>query len=212
MFQRFTQSKDFVLFPAIFTLLILFGCGTDENIVTPDVTTTPGAYTSAEDVIALIKAHEDFMPLETQPSEILMAPESGEWEVGQMFNVRRQSQVTILDVPGVPKHVRFKVMKGALEKRTFITMKLRVTMTQNAAGEPDVSSLHFEFGPSGTQFSPSAILRIPFGLIMMRSVDIIAVTDENGDEVDGCSYDIDYKDEYVITYIPHFSRYHYDRR
>jgi len=79
MIRRFTQIRQLVFLPAIFALLILSGCGVDDNIVGPEATThdaytTPGAYTSVEEVMSIIKTYGDNTPGEAQSSGILMAP------------------------------------------------------------------------------------------------------------------------------------------
>lgn len=210
MFQQFTQSRSLAFLSAIFVLLMFFGCGTDENIFKPEVKATPGAYNSVEEVMATIKARGDVISPEIQPSDILMAPSSGEWETSKKVNVQNEWDAVVLEVPNV-RNVRFKVKKKALPKPTTISIKLSLTVIQNDAGTDELGAMQFELGPSGTQFNPPAELKIPFQMLLTDALDTFLITDENGDEVDGCSYDIDEENEYLITYIPHFSKYYYNR-
>jgi hypothetical protein len=209
MFQRFLKIKYFI--SAIFLLFILIGCGIDENIIKSEVKTLPGTYTSKEEVIAIIQAYGKTISHETQPLSILMAPSSGEWEVTEVVKVKKESQVIVLEVPGV-REVEFEVRQGSLKKKTEISMKLFLEIVQNTEGIDELGTLYFQFSPSGTQFDPSALLEIPFELLLTDEVDTFVITDENGNEIDGVSYDIDYKNEKLVTYIPHFSYYYYERR
>jgi hypothetical protein len=209
MFQRFLKINYFI--SAIFLLLILVGCGIDENIIKSEVKTLPGTYTSKEEVMAIIQSYGKAISPETQPSSILMAPSSGEWEVTEVVKVKKEAQVIALEVPGV-REVEFEVRQGSLKKKTKISIKLVLKVVQNAEGIDELGTLYFQFSPSGTQFDPSALLKIPFELLLTDEVDTFVITDENGDKIDGVSYDIDYENEKLITYIPHFSYYYYERR
>ena len=214
MFQReHFKTITLINILAIFICLGIFGCGVDSNKPhTPAVTEIHGAYTSAEDVINIIKKYGDIIPSETRPSDLLMAPSSGEWEISQLINVKKEGQVMILDVPGVEKQVRLRVKEDALNKPTEISMRLYLEVIPHDPGKDEIGTLYFEFGPSGTQFAIPAVLRIPFGLLLTDGVDTFMITDENGDEIAGVSYDIDYEEHFLITYIPHFSSYYFSRR
>ena len=199
MFRRFFQIKYLAFISAIFVLLIFWGCGTDENIVTLEFITTPGAYSSVEAATSIIKAHGYTTSNEAHPSGILMALNSGEWETSEIVNVKEREETIILDVPGV-RQVKFKVKRNSLEKVTKISMKLALEVIPNADGIDELGTLYFELGPSGTQFNPYAELMIPFELLLTDEVDTFVITDEKGNEIEGVSYDIDYDDRKLITY------------
>ena len=204
MSNQFFQIKHLALVSSIFVLLMFFGCGMDENIIGPEATTTPGAYTSVEEVMSIIKAHEGNIAGETQSSGILLAPKS---EGKKEKKIKNRNGGTIwLKVSGVDDAVRFKVAKKSLKMDTNISMELFREVKGN-----DLKSLNFEFGPSGTQFDPVAKLGIPFELLIIDDVDTFVVTVESSGEVEGVSYDIDYNKEMLIAYIPHFSNYYFAR-
>ncbi|MBC8235767.1 hypothetical protein H8E77_39975 [bacterium] len=211
MFQRCFQIKYLAFVAVISVLPVYWGCGTGENIVTPEFITTPGAYSSLEAATSIIQAHAYTNSDEAQPSGIPIALKSGEWETSEIVNVKEREETIILDVPGV-RQVKFKVKENALEKVTEISIKLVLEVISNADGIDELVTLYFEFGPSGTQFDPYAELMIPFELLLTDEVDTFVITDEKGNEIEGVSYDIDYDQRKLITYIPHFSSYYYSRR
>jgi len=202
------DMKSFLISATLLIILITaWGCGTGENIVAPETTITPGAYTSVEDVMDIIKGHTHSVSGKTGTSDFLMAPKSGKYKKTQKIKKNEGGDIK-LKVSGIKDKVIFKVNKKSLAKDTTITMELYLEVDKKR----ELGTLYFEFGPSGTQFNPHAQLTIPFELFLTDDVDTLVVTDENGDQVDGCSYDVDYKKGEVITYIPHFSKYHYCRR
>jgi len=187
---------------------MLFGCGVDENnLVTSEDTTTPGSYTSAEEVMAIIKNYGDTIPRQTLPSDVLMAPGSGEWQVEKLFTKQETDNMTI-DVTGVEKPVKLRVPKRSLMvQELLISMRLFLEVVQDELG-----TLYVEFGPSGMQFDPHVVLKIPFELLLTDQVDTFVATDEYGNEIDGVSYEINYDNELRVVYIPHFSEYYFNRR
>jgi len=190
---------------------MFFGCAADENIIKSETTATPGAYTSVEEVMSLIKARGDVISHERQLSDLLMAPSSGEWKTSKTVNVKDKWDAIVLDVPKV-RNVRFKLKKGALKETTTISIKLSLEVIKNSSGDKELGAMNFEFGPSGTQFEPHAELKIPFQMLLTDDIDTFFITNENGDELDDISYDIDEATEYLIAYIPHFSLYYFRRR
>ncbi|MBC8232714.1 hypothetical protein H8E77_24460 [bacterium] len=198
-----------IIIPLLAIIMVTagIGCGTDgNNIVAPEDTITPGAYTSIEEVMGIIKAHGDTILSETQASGSLMAPSSGNWE--KTKEIDDDGGRIKIPVPGVQDPVKFIVPEDSLDDDEItITMRLSLEVANN-----ELVTLHFEFGPSDTQFNPCAKLKIPFELLLTDQVDTFMMTDENGEEIEGVSYDIDDNNEQVITYIPHFSSYYYSRR
>jgi len=194
---------------ALFTISMAIagiGCGTDgDNIVTPEDTITPGAYTSIEKVMGIIKVRGDTILSETQLSGILMAPSSGNWE--KTKEIDDDGGRIKVYVPGAQSPVVFIVREESLDDEITITMKLFLEVDNN-----ELVTLFFEFGPSDIQFNPYAKLKIPFELLLTDEVDTFVTTDENVNEIEGVSYDIDYDARKLITYIPHFSSYYYSRR
>jgi len=71
--------------------------------------------------------------------------------------------------------------------------------------------LMFEFGPSGTSFSPPAMLVIPWSKILETDFMILHLSGEIVDLVD-LGYEIDEENETVTFYIPGFSYYYFARR
>jgi hypothetical protein len=116
MFFRLTQNKTLTFLPAIFLLLLFFACGAEENIVTPKATTL-GTYTSAEEVMSLIKAYKESKGQYVQPSGIMRAPSSGKWSSCNLISAQNGGEVR-LSVPGVADNVVFKVLTGAIVQET----------------------------------------------------------------------------------------------
>jgi len=108
------------------------------------------------------------------------------------------------------------VKKNALAHDTEITMKLSLKFVRDDDDDDDDDddrfALNFEFGPLGTQFDPCAELHIPFELLMDDDVEDFVVTCESNGEVEGISYDIDFRKKMLIAYVPHFSIYYFTRR
>jgi len=73
--------------------------------------------------------------------------------------------------------------------------------------------LMFEFGPSGTSFSPPAMLVIPWSKILETDFMILHL-ESDGEIVDlvDLGYEIDEENETVTFYIPGFSYYYFARR
>jgi len=192
---------------------MFFGCGTDENIFRPESTTTPGAYTSIEEVMAVVKAHGSAIASEALPSDILMGPViSVDKEKSKNFS--KSGGKMRLRVGRVDNaRIIFEVPKKALNQTTLITMRLFLEVVKNDDGTPgETRTLYFEFGPSGTQFDPCALLKIPFDILLAYDVDTCVATVESEGVIEGVSYDVDEVNEYLIAYIPHFSIYYYRRR
>lgn len=202
--KSFTQTKRIVFLPTMFALLMLFSCGTGDNIVKPEATTTPGAYTSVDEVMSIIKAQGSDIASEVQPSGILLAPKSGNIKETKKIGQKKGGNIS-LSVSGVKDKVRFEVKKKSLKEDIIISMEL-------FWDDGGLGTLYFEFQPSGIQFDPYAQLTIPFELLMMDDVDTFVVTCETGGEVEGISYDVNYKKECLIAYVPHFSWYYLNRR
>jgi len=73
--------------------------------------------------------------------------------------------------------------------------------------------LEFEFVPSGTEFSPAAMLIIPFNIICES--DLMVLYKSQQDEpvyLIDLEYEIDYENEVITFYIPGFSYYYFTRR
>ena len=204
MFQL-TQIKPLAFLPALFVLLMFLGCGTNDNIVTPEARTTPGEYTSAEEVISIIKKNADNTP---QPS-ILLAPGTGDWSNSALIDDANGGEIT-LDVTGVRGGVVFKVLPGALVADTTISMHMFLEVV-NVGSVDKLGTLCIEFGPSGTQFNPHAHIIIPFELLLNEDVNTLDIIVDSGGIIEDISYDIDWENELIIAYAPHFSEYYFPR-
>jgi hypothetical protein len=92
-------------------------------------------------------------------------------------------------------------------------MKLYLKATATLDEIDALVTLYFEFSPSGLQFDPSAILQIQFELLLTEDkLASLVITDENGNDIDGTSYDIDDEQKRFLVYLPHFSYYCFRRR
>ena len=207
MFKPFDAIKNLTLIPILLVLLMFVSCGVDEQIVKPEATTTPGAYTSMEEVMATIKARGDVISHERQPSDVLMAPMLKEKEDSKEIG-KRGGKIRI-NIGRLDAHIKFIVPKGALDEKVLITMRVFLEIVESGNG--DLNTLFFDFGPSGTQFDPCAQLLIPFELLSAYSVDEFTLTVESEGTIEGVSYDIDEVNEIVIAYVPHFSHYYFSR-
>ena len=99
-----------------------------------------------------------------------MAPSSGEWQVEKLFTKEQSDRMTI-DVPGVVDPVKLRVPKRSLMvNEILISMRLFLEVVQNNNGTDEIGTLYFEFGPSGTQFDPHVILKIPFELLLTEQM------------------------------------------
>jgi len=210
MFKGFSQTTGIAFVSTLFVLLILSGCGVDKNLVTPKTVDTPGTYTSAEEVMSIIKSYKNSIPRESRPSGIFMAPSSGVWETSALVDAVNGGEIP-LTVPGVTDQVVFKVLPGALVADTTISMKMILEVV-TVNGVDDLGNLDFEMGPSGTQFDPHAQHIIPFEVLFTDGVDTFSISVETGGQIEeGISYDIDTENQVLIAYVPHFSKYYYDR-
>jgi hypothetical protein len=68
-------------------------------------------------------------------------------------------------------------------------------------------------GPSGTKFNPCAQHYIPFEVLLTSGADSFGISVETGGVIEtGIGYNIDFDNEMLIAYVPHFSKYYYERR
>lgn len=208
MFQQFAQIKSLAFLLAIFVLLLFLGCGTSDNIMTPEARTTPGTYTSMDEVMSLVKSHSDTIPVEVQASDVPMAPMLKDKEESK--EIGPGGGKIRINISRLDARIKFIVPSGALEQTTLISMRVFLEMVE--AGNGDLNTLFFEFGPSGTQFDPCAQLIIPFELLLAYSVDEFTLTVESEGTIEGVTYDVDEVNGIVIAYVPHFSVYYLGRR
>ena len=201
----------------ILAFLMIWGCGTDNSITQSDVRVAPaGQYTSAQEAIALIRER---MPLKSSDQPPFAAPSSGTWSWAQLV-YNSKGGILSLMVSGVKEPVDFIVAPGSMRysadpylwipKHITISMSLTLKVITNDSGDV-LDSMTFEFEPSGLQFDPDAQIHIPFEVLVGLDVETLVFGSESGGKIEDVSYDIDWDNELLIVYVPHFSQYYYPR-
>ncbi len=91
-----------------------------------------------------------------------------------------------------------------------ITASSRITKSEYE--NETYSFLEFSFGPTGAEFSPAAILIVPFNQISESDLMILYQPEDEPINLIDLEYEIDDENEVVRFYIPGFSYYYYRRR
>jgi hypothetical protein len=95
--------------------------------------------------------------------------------------------------------VKLTILPNALEEDTEISAEMEYTEDR----------INFHLGPSGTEFSEPAELRLTWKAIGGRDVENIALYDENDQEIET---EPEIENSGVVFYIEHFSIYYHRRR
>ena len=112
-----------------------------------------------------------------------------------------------------PKGGKIKLKDGSklIVPEGALDLKTKITVSKVLDTEYDLA---YEFGPSGLIFNNCALFEIPFALFegdIEEKAKLVTFHSEDGKKIKRThiDYDIDWDEEIVIFYIPHFTYYYF---
>ena len=200
MFKRFFQIKPLAFISILFALMF-FGCSADENIMTPEARTTPGEYTSVDEVMSIIKMRG--ISNDAQTSSIQMAPP----QPSLYFHAESFMDAGRLGGAGVARGTKVYFPVGSLSQETLVWMDVRTDESR--------SYLDFDFGPHGLTFPVPVEVKLSWSTMKdVTAKDLILYYyDETiGDWVEESRAIWNDKGKHATLYLNHFSQYYYSRQ
>jgi hypothetical protein len=100
----------------------------------------------------------------------------------------------------------FQLVKDALTPPPTISWGEDVTITMMTERDTVRNELIFTFGPSGSQFQPSAKVYLNYKILGIEIPKFYYI-DENGNYIEQTPDEINVTNRSIILYVDHFSRY-----